>query len=327
MKFMKFLINFFMKTLIVTISLIPISSFAQIIGSKPIRIIVAFPAGGPTDLLGRILTQKMVEGLNTPVIIENRAGAGGNLGMEMVARSIPDGQTLLLATISFVINPHLYRKIGYDPLKDFVPITLLSSTPYIMMVHPSVPAHDVKTLVIMAKRYPGRLNYASAGSGTAAHLAGELFKTAAGVDIMHIPYKGAAPALADLIAGQVTITFNNPLTALPHIKSGKARGLAVTTAQRIASAPNIPTLIESGIRGVDVGSWSAIFAPAGTPLSIIARYHNEISRILSIPEIKVKLVAEGAVPIGSGPEELGQFVKTEFVKWSKVVAQSGARVD
>ncbi len=303
------------------------AAHAQTAGGKPMRIVVAFPAGGPTDLLARVIAQKATEGLGQPVIVENRAGAGGNVGMEAVAKAPPDGGTVLLATISFVINPSLYKRTGYDPVKDFAPITLLSSTPYVMLVHPSVPARSVKDLIAMAKARPGALNYASSGNGTAAHLAGELFKSAAHVNLTHIPYKGAAPALTDLLAGQVSLLFNNPLTALPHVKTGKARALAVTSAKRLTAAPEIVTLAEAGVRGVEVGSWSAMLAPAGTSPAQITRLHGEFMRVLNLPEVRARLVAEGAEPIGAGPEELSAFIKSEMVKWAKVVAESGARLD
>lgn len=294
---------------------------------RPMRIVVAFPAGGPTDLLARLIAQKATEGLGHPVIVENRAGAGGNVGMEAVAKAPPDGSTVLLATISFVINPSLYKRTGYDPVKDFAPITLLSSTPYIMLVHPSVPARSVKELIAIAKANPGALNYSSSGNGTAAHLAGEMFKSAAHVNITHIPYKGAAPALTDLLAGQVSLLFNNPLTALPHVKAGKARALAVTSAKRLSAAPDIITLAEAGVRGVEVGSWSAMLAPAGTAQAQVSRLHTEFMRALNLPDVRARLVAEGAEPIGTGPQELAAFIKSESAKWAKVVTESGARLD
>jgi tripartite-type tricarboxylate transporter receptor subunit TctC len=300
---------------------------AQAAAGRPMRIVVAFPAGGPTDLLARVVAQKATEGLAQPVIVENRAGAGGNVGVEAVAKSPADGHTVLLATISFVINPSLYKRTGYDAVKDFAPITLLSSTPYVMLVHPSVPARSVKELIGMAKAKPGALNYASSGNGTAAHLAGELFKSAAQVDITHIPYKGAAPALTDLLAGQVSLLFNNPLTALPHVKTGKARALAVTSAKRLSAVPDLVTLAEAGVRGVEVGSWSAMLAPGGTPQAQVSRLHNEFMRVLNLPDVRNRLVAEGAEPIGAGPDELAAFIKSELAKWAKVVAQSGARLD
>jgi len=300
---------------------------AQIAPGKPVRIVVAFPAGGPTDILARVLAQKLNEGLGVPVVVENRSGAGGNIGAEAVARSAPDGQTLLLATISFVINPGLYARVGYDPVKDFAPITLVSSTPYLVLVHPSVPARTVKELVALAKAKPGQLNYSSSGNGTAAHLAGVLFNNAAAVNTTHIPYKGAAPALTALLSGEASLLFNNPITALPYMRSGRARVLAVTSAKRLAAAPEIPTLAEAGVRGVEVGSWSALLAPAGTPGENIMRLHNELKRIVGTAEMRSRLVAEGAEPIGAGPDELAAFIKSELPKWAKVVAQSKARID
>ena len=302
-------------------------ALAQIAPGKPVRIVVAFATGGPTDILARVLAQKLNEGLGVPVVVENRSGAGGNVGAEAVARSAADGQTLLLATISFVINPSLYARVGYDPVKDFAPITLVSSTPYLVLVHPSVPARTVKELIALAKAKPGQLNYSSSGNGTAAHLAGVLFNNAAAVNVTHIPYNGAAPAMTALLSGEVSLLFNNPITALPHARSGKARVLAVTSAKRSAAAPEIPTLAEAGVPGVEVGSWSALLAPAGTPGENIMRLHNEIKRIVGTAEVRARLVAEGAEPIGAGPDELAAFIKTELPKWAKVVAQSRARID
>lgn len=307
--------------------LLSLNANAQTSPGKPIRIIVAFPAGGPTDILARVLAQKLNEGLGVPVVVENRSGAGGNLGADAVAKSAPDGQTVFLATISFVINPSLYARVGYDPVKDFAPINLVSSTPYMMLVHPSVPARSVRELIALAKSRPGQINYSSSGNGTAAHLAGVLFNNAAGVVVTHIPYNGAAPALTALLAGEVSLLFNNPITALPHMKSGKVRALAVTSAQRSAAAPEVPTLAQAGVPGVEVGSWSALFAPAGTAKETIVRLHNEVKRIVGTPEVRSRLLGDGAEPIGAGPDELAAFVKTELAKWAKVVAQSRARVD
>ena len=302
-------------------------AFPQSYPAKPVRLVVAFPAGGPTDILARTLGQKLGEAMGQSFVVENRSGAGGNLGAEAVARAAPDGHTLLLATISLVINPSLYPRVPYDTLKDFAPVTLVSSTPYVMLVHPSLPVRSVKELIGLARARPGQLSYSSSGNGTAAHLAGELFKRAAGVDIVHVPYKGAAPALTDLLAGQVALLFNNPLTALPHVRSGKARALAVTSDKRSSAAPEIPTLEQAGVAGVEVGSWSALMASAGTPREIVTRLHNETARIIAGPELRARLLAEGAEPIGAGPEELGAFLKSELTKWARVVRDSRARID
>ena len=300
---------------------------AQSLQGKTVRMVVAFAAGGPTDVLARLLALKLSEGLGTSVIVENRPGAGGNVGAQAVAKSAPDGQTLVLATISFVINPSLYSRAGYDPIKEFTPITLVSSAPYMLLVHPSLPARNVKELVALAQAQPGKLNYSSSGNGTAANLAGVLFNTAARVDIAHIPYNSAAPALTALLAGDVSMLFNNPLTASAHIKSGKLRALAVTSASRSVAAPDVPTLTEAGVSGAEVGSWTAMLAPAGINRALVTRVHSEMSRILGAADVRTQLISDGAEPIGSGPDELAAFLKSEMAKWSVIIAKSGARID
>ena len=316
----------FLLAACLTLAWLP-AAFAQSLQGKTVRMVVAFAAGGPTDVLARLLALKLGEGLGTSVIVENRPGAGGNVGAQAVAKSAPDGQTLLLATISFVINPSLYARAGYDPIKEFTPITMVSSAPYMLLVHPSLPARSVKELVALAQSQPGKLNYSSSGNGTAAHLAGVLFNTAARVDIAHIPYNSAAPALTALLAGDVSMLFNNPLTASAHIKSGKLRALAVTSANRSVAAPDVPTLAEAGVPGAEVGSWTALLAPAGFNRALVTRVHSEMSRILGAADVRTQLISDGAEPIGSGPDELAAFLKSEMAKWSVIIAKSGARID
>jgi len=322
---MRSLVKFFLTALFL-FTWLP-TAHAQSLQGKTVRMVVAFAAGGPTDVLARLLALKLGEGLGTSVIVENRPGAGGNVGAQAVAKSAPDGQTLLLATISFVINPSLYARAGYDPIKEFTPITMVSSAPYMLLVHPSLPARSVKELVTLAQSQPGKLNYSSSGNGTAAHLAGVLFNTSARVDIAHIPYNSAAPALTALLAGDVSMLFNNPLTASAHIKSGKLRALAVTSAHRSVAAPDVPTLTEAGVPGAEVGSWTALLAPAGINRTLVTRVHSEMSRILGAADVRTQLISDGAEPIGSGPDELAAFLKSEMAKWSVIIAKSGARID
>ena len=295
--------------------------------SRPLRMIVAFAPGGATDILARTLAQHLNNALGQPVVVENRGGAGGMVGAEAAAKAAPDGYTTFLATISMVLAPSVYPKAPYDPIRDFTAITLLSSTPYILLVHPSVPVRSVKEFISLAKARPGQLNYASPGSGTPPHLGGELFKNVTGIEIVHIPYKGLAPALIDLLAGQVSIVFSSPVPALPHMKSSKVRALAVTATKRSMAAPEIPTLTEAGVPGVDVGSWSAMLAPVGTARTVVDRLHAELMRIIGVPEVRARLQAEGADPIGAGPDELNAYIQAEFIKWAMVVKRTGLRAE
>lgn len=295
--------------------------------NRPIRMIVPWPPGGWTDILGRVLAQKLNEPLGQPVVVENRGGAAGIIGAEAAAKAAPDGYTMILASNSIVLVPSVYAKVPYDVIKDFVAISLVTSTPYIMLVHPSVPVRSVKELIALARARPGQLNYSSSGTGTAPHLGVELFKSIARIDMVHIPHKGSAPSLRDLVAGHVSVTLINPTIGLTQVKSGKARVLAVTTAKRIRAAPDIPTLAEAGVPGVEVGSWTGLLAPAGTSQAIVKRFHTEIVRIIGAPDVNSRLQAEGAEPIGMAPEEFTAYIQTEVVKWAKVVKQAGLRVD
>jgi tripartite-type tricarboxylate transporter receptor subunit TctC len=296
--------------------------------SKPIRWVVPFAPGGTTDILARTVGDKLSVALGVPVIIENKPGAGGGVGAEFTARAAPDGYTIMGGTIStHAINASLYNKLPYDPVKDFAAITLIARVPNMLVVNPAVPAKDVKELIVLLKANPGKYTFASSGNGTSQHLSGELFKTMAGVEMQHIPYKGSPPALQDVMGGQVTMTFDNITTAWTLAKDGRLRALAVTTARRSAVAPDVPTLAESGLPGFEVGSWQGVFAPAGTPPDIVKRLNAEIVKILNQPDVKEKLVALGAEPVGNSTEEFSAMVKAEVVKWSDVVKKSGARVD
>src|SRR5258705_832000 len=301
---------------------------AQAWPSKPIKWIVPFAPGGTTDILARTVGEKLTIALGQPVVVENKPGAGGGVGAEFTARSAPDGYTIMGGTIStHAINASLYAKLPYDPVKDFVAITLIARVPNLLVVNPTIPANNVAELIALMKANPAKYTFASSGNGTSQHLSGELFKAMAGVDMQHIPYKGSPPALQDVVGGQVTMTFDTITTAWPLAKAGKLRALAVTTAKRSAIAPDVPTLAESGLVGYEVGSWQGAFAPAGTPPEIVKRLNAEIVKIINMPDVREKLLALGAEPVGDTPEQFAAYVKTEGVKWSEVVKKSGAKVD
>jgi len=301
---------------------------AQSWPTKPIRWVVPFAPGGTTDILARTIADKLTIALGKPVIVENNPGAGGSVGATQTAKAAPDGYTIMGGTIStHAINASLYKKLPYDPVKDFVPITLIARVPNLLVVNPDVPAKSVKELIALMKANPGKYTFASSGNGTSQHLSGELFKSMAGVDMQHIPYKGSPPALQDVVGGQVTMTFDNITTAWPLAKAGKLRALAVTTAKRSPIAPDVPTLAESGLAGYEVGSWQGVFAPAGTPPDVIKRLNTEIVKIINMPDVRAKLEALGAEPVGNSSDEFATIVKSEVAKWAKVVKESGAHVD
>jgi len=296
--------------------------------SKPIKMVVPFPPGGTTDILARIVGQELSKAWGQQVVIENRAGAGGNIGSDIVAKAAPDGYTLLMGTVgTHGINMSLYKKMPYDAVKDFQPITVVAAVPNILVVHPSVPVHSVKELIDYAKKNPGKLSFASSGNGTSIHLSGELFKTLTGVQMTHVPYKGSAPAITDLLGGQVHLMFDNMPSAFPHVQAGKLRALAVTTAQRAAAAPDLPTIAEAGVPGYEATSWFGVLAPAGVPRPIVDKLYREIARILKDPQVSKEMRARGAEPVGNTPDEFAAYIKAEIEKWRKVVAASGAQVD
>ena len=301
---------------------------AQIYPAKPIRFVVPFPAGGPLDISARAIGQKLTEVWKQPVIIDNRPGAGGSIGADNVAKSAPDGYSILMGAVStHAINPNLYAKMAYDAIRDFAPITLVTTVPNVLVVHPSVPAKNVRELIALAKLRPGQLNFASGSTGSTGHLAGELFKTMAGVDMAHIPYKGAAPAVTDLIAGHVSLMFDNLASALPQFKAGRTRALAVTTLARSTMVPELPTIDESGLKGFDLTTWFGIFAPAGVQPAILGALHREITRALDSADIRTRLAVIGAQPTPNTPEAFAAFIKAEHAKYAKVIKASGARVD
>ncbi|MFI4952999.1 MAG: Bug family tripartite tricarboxylate transporter substrate binding protein [Burkholderiales bacterium] len=308
--------------------LLAAGAWAQAYPTKPIRLVVPFPAGGTTDILARQVAQRLSVSLGQSVIVDNRPGAAGNIGSDLVAKSAPDGYTLLMGTVgTHAINPSLYTRMPYDHVKDFVPIVLVAGVPNVLEVTPSLPVNSVADLIKLAKEKPGQLNFASSGSGTSIHLSGELFKTMAGVDMMHVPYKGSAPAVTDLMGGQVQLMFDNLPSSLAQIKAGKLRAIAVTSAQRAPALPNVPTIAESGLPGFEASSWFGMLAPAGTPSAIVARLNADVNQWLQTAEAKEKLLAQGAVAAGGTPEQFAAHIRAETEKWAKVVKVSGAKVD
>jgi tripartite-type tricarboxylate transporter receptor subunit TctC len=296
--------------------------------TKPIRLVVPFPPGGTTDILARAVAQKLSEAWNEQVVVDNRPGAGGNIGADLVAKAAPDGYTLVMGTVgTHAINPNLYAKMPYDHVKDFAPVILVAGVPNVLVVNPSLPVHSVKELIDYAKANPGKLNFASSGNGTSIHLSGELFKTMAGVQMTHVPYKGSAPALSDLMGGQVQLMFDNLPSSLGLIKAGKLRALAVTSASRAAALPDVPTIAESGLPGFEASSWFGILAPAGTPHEVVAKLNGAVAAWLATPEAKEKLLAQGAIAAGGTPEAFAKHIDSETAKWAKVVKASGAHID
>jgi tripartite-type tricarboxylate transporter receptor subunit TctC len=290
-----------------------------------VKIIVPFPPGGVTDIVGRILAQRLSEGIGQPVIVENIGGAAGSIGAATAAKAKPDGYTLLMATATHAINATLMPNAGFDVRKDVMPITLAASVPLLLAVNPSLPAKDVQELVALARKDPGKLNFASGSSGSASHLAGEMLKAAARIDMVHVPYKGGGPALQDLIAGHVSIMFENMPSILPYVQNGNLRGLAVTGPKRSQAIPTLPTMIESGFPGFEAGSWYGLFAPVGTPPEIVAKIHAVMVKALSNPEMRAQLSKQGAEPIGNSPSEFAAFIDAEVAKWARVIQSSGAK--
>jgi tripartite-type tricarboxylate transporter receptor subunit TctC len=295
--------------------------------SKPIRIVVAFTAGGTTDIIARLVGKKMTDAWGQPVVIENRPGAGGNLGSNIVAKAPPDGYTLLIGSVGpLAVNATLYPNMPYDNLKDFAPICLVAEVPNMLVVHPSVPVHSVQDLVNLARAKPGTLNYGSTGNGTTGHLSGELLNEQAKIDLVHIPYRGAT-AVTDLLGGQIQLMFATIPSVIQHVRAGSLRAIAVTSRRRSPALPEIPTVAESGYPGFEASSWYGFVAPAGTPDPIIRKLHGLIAGIVNIPEINEQLSSQGADPVGNTPEEFAQYMRRETDKWAKVVKASGIRID
>lgn len=295
--------------------------------TRPIRLVVPYPPGGGTDIIARIVGQKLTENLGQQIIVDNRGGAGGTIGTDIAAKSVPDGYTILMAPTSHVINPSIYSKLPYDTVKDFVPITFAVSATILLVVHPSVPAKSVKELIALAKARPGQLNFGSAGNGTVFHLAAELFKRQAGIDMVHVPFKGGGPTIANLVAGQVSLAFETMLALSPFLKAGRVRALAVASAKRSSVMPELPTIAELGFPSIVAENWYGVYAPAGTSKAIISRLNTEIVKILRTQEVKERFQGLGTEVVASTPEELAEYIRTEIEKWSKTAKEAGARVD
>ena len=295
---------------------------------RPVRLVVPFPAGGGADFMARALAQKLSAQLGQPVVLDHRAGAGGTIAAEVVAGAAPDGYTLVFGTVgTHAINVSLYAKLRYDPVKDFAPVSLTHLAPRVLVVHPSVPAKTVPELIALARAKPGELTFGSAGSGGTNHLSGELFKSMAGIDLVHVPYKGSAPASVDLLGGRITLVFDSIVAWGDHIKTGKVRALGVTSLRRSAALPDVPTIAESGLAGFDVANWLGVLAPAGTPKDAIARLNAEIRIAMADAEMQRQLVAVGIDPTYSTPEAFAELIRADIPKWAKVVRASGARAD
>ncbi|XDF34560.1 tripartite tricarboxylate transporter substrate binding protein [Paracidovorax avenae] len=309
-------------------ALLPGLAAAQAFPSKPITIIVPFAAGGTTDILARIIAQGMGAELGQSVVVDNRAGAGGNIGGQVAARAPADGYTLFMGTVgTHAINAALYRKMPFDPVKDFAPLTRVANVPNLLVANPAQPFKTVQELIAYAKANPGKINFGSSGSGSSIHLSGELFKSMAKVDMQHVPYKGSAPAVTDLLGNQIAIMFDNMPSAIQHVRSGKLRAIAVTTARRSPELPDVPTIAESGVPGYEATSWFGMFAPAGTPAPVVAQLNATIVKVLAQPDIRKKLAEQGAEAAGETPAQFADFIQKESVKWGRVVKESGASVD
>ena len=314
--------------LLCLILLFPLTVLAQAYPAKPIKVVVPFPVGGIADIYSRIVAARLTERWGQPVVVDNRTGAGGNIGADLVAKSAPDGYTIGIGSIgTHAVNVTLFARMPYDAVKDFAPIALLLEAEGLLVVHPSVPAQSVPELIAYARANPGRLTFASAGMGTASHLAGELFKSMAKVEMTHVPYKGNVPAITDLLAGQTSLIFATMPTVLPQAKAGKLRPLATIGPVRSAAVPEFPTVAEAALPGFAVTNWVGFFAPAGTPAEIVRRWNVETHKVMQTPEMQARLLNEGARFIPMTPDEFGAFVKSEIAKWAPVVKASGARVD
>ena len=295
--------------------------------NKPIRIVVPFAAGGPADAIARIAATGLQQSLGQPVIVDNRAGAGGTLGADIVAKAAPDGYTLLLCNVGDTMAMSLYKSLPYDFERDFAPVSLLASSPFLIAVNPSISAKSLGELVQLARSKPGTVSYGSAGNGVASHLSGEALSLATGAKFLHVPYKGQAPAMSDLLGGQIAFMFANPVTALPQIKSGKLRALAITGPARLANAPEIPTASEAGVPGFEAGTWFGIAAPAHTPEAIVNRLSAELAKTLNSTEVRANLEAQGAITIASSPAEFERRIQADIVKWRQVINTAGIKLD
>jgi tripartite-type tricarboxylate transporter receptor subunit TctC len=299
---------------------------AQTYPTKPVRLIIPFPPGGSNDIVGRLVAQQLTERLGKQVVVDNRGGAGGVLGSEIAANSPPDGYTLLIISVAYAFNPSLY-KLSYDPAKAFAPVSMLGSGPNALTIYPKLPANSVKELIALAKAKPGALNYASAGVGSFQHLGSALFTMMAGINVVHVPFKGGGPAMSDVIAGNTQMCLGSLIQVIPHVNSGRLKLLAIGSAKRTAAFPDVPTIAEAGVPGYDASNWWGILAPAGTPASIVTRLHSEIAAILKSPDIHKRFESQGAEAISMAPAEFGKFIKTETAKWSKVVKEAHIKAE
>ena len=296
--------------------------------TKPVRFIAPFPPGGSTDLLARLVAMKLTEAWGQQVIVENRGGAAGTIGVELAARAAPDGYTIVMGHVgTFGVNPTLYPRLPYDAVRDFAPITVLATVPNGMAVHPSLPVKNARDFVALAKAKPGELLYASGGSGSASHLAGEYFKLLTKIDMVHVPYKGTAPAMISMISGQTTMTITGMVALMPHVKSSRLKLLGVATMKRLAIMPDVPTINESGVPGYDANQWYGVLTPAATPRDIVAKLHADIVKVLARPDVKERLAADGAEPVANTPEQFAAHIKAEIARWAPVVKASGAKPD
>jgi tripartite-type tricarboxylate transporter receptor subunit TctC len=312
----------------VALSLTPLAAHAQAFPTKTITVIVPFSAGGTTDILARVIGQYMSKDLGQPVVIDNRAGAGGNIGAQIVARAAPDGHTILMGTVgTHAINQSLYKKMAFDPIKDFAPLTRVALVPNLLVANPSQPYKNVKELIAYAKANPGKVTFGSSGNGSSIHLSGELFNQMAGVDMQHVAYRGSSNAVTDLLGGQIAIMFDNMPSAIGHVKNGRLRAMAVTTPKRSPALPDVPTIAEAGVPGYSATSWFGLLAPANTPAPVVAKLNASILKALADPAVKAKMAEQGAEPLGEKPEQFAEFIRSETAKWGKIVKESGATVD
>jgi tripartite-type tricarboxylate transporter receptor subunit TctC len=305
----------------------PAKQSASTYPTKSIRLIVPFAPGGSNDIMARLTAQKFSEAFGQQVVVDNRAGASGIIGTDIAAKAPPDGYTLLMMSLTFAVNPSLFRKLPYDTSRDLTPVTLVASAPLMLVVHPSIPAKSVQEFVAYAKANPGKLNFGSGGPGTTPHLAGEMLKMMSGAQMTHVPYKGGGPALTDLIGGQIQLMLENIPSTLPHAKSGKLRALAVTALKRSALVPDLPTLDEAGMKGYEIVGWNGLFVPAGTPRAIVTTLHAATAKALAQPDMKERLATLGAEGVGNAPDEFKAFVQAEIKKWARVVKEAGLKVE
>ena len=320
--------NFAIRTALLCCGIACIAAtHAQSYPAKPIRFIIPFPPGGPTDLMGRTAADRLARAWNVQVVADNRAGAGGNIGTEMCAKSPPDGYTICMMTVAQTISPAVYKKLGFDPVKDFSHITLMAMLPSMLTTHPTLPVKTVKEVVALAKSSPGQLTYASTGNGTSPHMLMEMFSAMSGVKMVHVPYKGQAPAVVDQIAGQIQLAFNTAATVIPYAQSGKLRAIAISTRERFPPMPNLPTVEEGGIKGFDGSSWQSVVMPANTPREIVAKAYQELSSMLKTQDVRDRFLAQGALASGMPPEEFVGFVRREMDKWAKVAKFANITLD